>query len=151
MGAIRTLRLLAASAALAGTGSVAAWADPPAAPAPAAHIAYPAPAEYSKIVFDRADGTKITGQLSQVDVIDGVTYAWVLAHYVEKTGFGARSDKTVVQNQVWRVEGPVFKSMKPADSAKLVAGAIVVFDGLNSTDKSCKPTCRIKADSVSFK
>jgi hypothetical protein len=157
MPAIRTSKTLAVMAAISACATAIAWADPPPAapaapPAPPTRIAYPAPSEYSKIVFDREDEKKITGQVSQVDTADGGIYVWVLAKSVESAGFGSRPDnKSLVDSQVWRVEGTALKQLKAADAAKLVAGAEVIVQGLNSTDKTCLPTCRMKAESVLFK
>ena len=113
-------------------------------------IETPGAEAYSGVAFDRTDELKITGQIEKVEDVGAARILWVRAKTVDKQGFGVRPGTTGRgAGFLWRIEGEGPGKVK--DPAKLVAGAKVAVTGYNSSDKSCKPTCRLSAEKVTVK
>src|SRR5262249_23016081 len=122
---------------------------------PATIIAFPKAEDYKTMPFDTRSPIKVVGEIKQVDTgADGTKIAWVLAKVVYQEGPTTRPNTPISspgEGEIWRVEGRALTKIKPADQPKLAAGTRVFVYGLNSNDKSCKPTCRIKADGIDFR
>lgn len=120
--------------------------------APSQQTATPAlpPEAYGAVRYNRSDEIKVTGQIEQVETVDGKLFVWVTAKSVVKEGYGARPG-TEAQGKglLWRVDG-VAEKVKKGDRDKLVRGAGIEVSGNNSADTSCEPTCRINARRLSF-
>ena len=101
--------------------------------------------------FDTSDELKITGEVLQVDTMEAETIIWMRPTAVVKKGFGERPgyNESNGVGMIWRVEGSGVAKIK--DNAKLGPGAEIVVTGVNSVDKTCKPTCRIKSDKVTVR
>lgn len=135
-GSRRMIAIACAAVALAGLPAVAQ--------------SWPGPEAYANNNFNGRDALKITGELADVQTVNGETILWVNAKKVEKAGFGARpGTEAPGAGQSWRVEGPGVAKLK--DPGSLERGAKVTISGDNSADASCKPSCRIRADKVSVK
>ena len=131
-------------------GAACALALLAALPAGAQTNSWPAPESYVNKNFDSGDSVKITGEVAGVETIDGAVIFWVTAKKAEKAGFGARPGMDVNgAGMLWRVEGSGVAKVK--DAASVAVGAKITVTGDNSTDKSCKPSCRMRADKVSVK
>jgi hypothetical protein len=111
----------------------------------------PGPEAYTVNRFDKTDELKITGQVLQVDALDSGTIVWMRGTTVVKQGFGVRpgTEPPVGKGKIWRVEGSGVTKVK--DATKLTPGTEIVVTGVNSIDKTCEPTCRIRSDKVTLK
>lgn len=101
--------------------------------------------DYKSNRFDSSDKLKVTGPILEVDAAESGAIIWMRAATVMKQEFGSRPGYNEGNGigVIWRVEGPGVAKIK--DRAVLTPGAEIVVTGANSTDKSCKPTCRIKS------
>lgn len=137
----------------AGVFAIAAILLPAAYPQSTSQQAAPAmpPEAYTATRYNRSDEIRVTGRIEHVETVDGKLFVWVVARSVFKEGYGVPpGTEANGAGNLWRVDGVDPGKIKAGDKAKLARGSEVEISGHNSTDTSCKPTCRINSRKLSF-